>query len=291
MSLESDSTRQKLLIIDGHNLLFQMFHGMPSGIIGKEGTPIHAIIGFVGGLLKIKRMTSPSHIVVIFDGETGSDRSQIYPEYKANRIDYSEVPDCDNPYSQLEDIFKALDYMGIKHFLSTEGAEADDVIAAYATQYGEGMEVIISSSDTDFMQLVNDSVSVLAYRGQNTIIYNPDRVLEKWGVKPECYAEYKSLIGDKSDNIKGIPKIGPKTAVQLITDFGSTEAIIANAISIKKPSIQAAIINHSDTINTNLDLIKLNRLVSMPFNLAELTVAHDFDLLSTNSVMISIGIR
>jgi len=268
-----------------------MFYGMPSSIIGKQGKPIQGTLGFVGGLLKIIRMTLPTHIIVIFDGETGSDRAETYPEYKSNRIDYSILPEDENPFTQLCDIMKGLDFMGIKYFESIGGAEADDVIACYANQYRDEMEVVISSADTDFIQLVCNNVTMLVYRGQNTVLYNPLKVQEKWGLKPECFADYKSLIGDKSDNIKGVPKIGPKTATQLIKDYGSVEAIIANAHSIKKPSIKAAISQHADIIITNLDLIKLNRSVPIPYSLDELSFRQDVDTLSTAKVLGSIGVR
>lgn len=291
MKVESSRADSKLLIIDGHNLLFQMFYGMPASITGKGGRPIHGTLGFVGGLLKILRMILPTHTVVIFDGETGSDRTQTYPEYKSNRIDYTDVPEDENPFSQLGDIMRSLDWMGIKYFESDCGAEADDVIACYANLYKEDMDIVIASADTDFIQLVSSNISLLVYRGQKTVIYTPGKVVEKWGVRPECFAGYKSLIGDNADNIKGVPRIGPKTAVQLISEYGSAEEAIKNVASIRKPSIKAAITEHCDRFKLNLGLITLDKAVPLPYGLTELKVNQDTDSMSTTKILAGIGIR
>ena len=104
----------KLLLVDGSNLLFQMFFGMPARILNRSGKAIHGTIGFVGALLKIIRMTNPTHIAVLFDGEHENERKTLNGDYKANRIDYSEVPEAENPFSQLPDIYAALDRLGVK---------------------------------------------------------------------------------------------------------------------------------------------------------------------------------
>ena len=106
---------EKLLVVDGSNLLFQMFYGMPARIIGKQGQPIQGTVGFVGALLKIIRMTKPTHAVVVFDGECENPRGELDENYKGNRPDYSQMPEEDTPFSQLPDIYAALDYLGIRH--------------------------------------------------------------------------------------------------------------------------------------------------------------------------------
>lgn len=107
--------KRKFLIVDGHNLLFQMFFGMPSRITGKDGKAIHGTLGFVGALIKMIKMVKPTHIVGLFDGEHDNPRAELSGEYKANRIDYTNIPDMNNPFSQLADIYTALDCMGIPH--------------------------------------------------------------------------------------------------------------------------------------------------------------------------------
>lgn len=145
----------RLLIVDGSNLLFQMFFGMPSRITNSEGKAIQGTLGFVGALLKIIRRTEPTHIAVLFDGEHENERTELNADYKANRVDYSQTPEEDSPFSQLPDVYAALDYMGIKH-TETTVCETDDWIAGYAHTYGENTEVIVASFDSDFFQLIRD---------------------------------------------------------------------------------------------------------------------------------------
>lgn len=260
---------QKLLIIDGHNLLFQMFFGMPSRIINKNGKAIQGTMGFIGALLKIIRMTMPTHIVAVFDGEAGSDRNEINADYKGNRIDYADVPEENNPFSQLPDIYTALDGMSIRHF-ETVGVEADDVMASYALKLGKAWEIVIVSFDSDMFQLVGDNVTVLHYRGIHTTVYDSRKVIEKYGVQPCFFADYKALVGDPSDNIRGVDKVGPKTAKSLINKFGDVFAIIGNGDRIEKPSIRQAILDHSERLTRNYQLIKLNDKAVLPLGMDEL---------------------
>ena len=151
---------KKLLIIDGSNLLFQMFFGMPSRIINKDGKSIHGTLGFVGALLKIIRMTEPTHIVALFDGEHENDRAELNADYKANRPCFADIPQEENPFSQLPDIYAALNFLNISH-TETADCETDDVVASYALSLGKKMQIVISSFDSDFFQLITDTVSVL----------------------------------------------------------------------------------------------------------------------------------
>ena len=119
---------RKLLIVDGSNLLFQMFYGMPARITNREGRAIQGTLGFVGALLKIIRMTRPTHLAVLFDGECANARTELDGDYKGNRPDYSQIEEEDTPFSQLPDVYAALDYLGICH-RETDCCEADDWIA------------------------------------------------------------------------------------------------------------------------------------------------------------------
>ena len=153
---------QKLLIVDGSNLLFQMFYGMPARIVGKSGRPVHGTIGFVGALMKIIRMVRPTHAVVLFDGEHENPRAALDPAYKANRVDYSQMAEDETPFSQLADIYLALDFMGIKHTETTD-CETDDIVAAYVLNRTDDADIVISSFDSDYFQLISTNVSVLRY--------------------------------------------------------------------------------------------------------------------------------
>ena len=278
----------KILIVDGHNLLFQMFFGMPARIINKDGKAIQGTLGFVGALLKIIKMVNPTHVTVLFDGERHNPRNDLDENYKANRIDYDIVPDEENPFTQLSDIYNALDFLGIKH-CETTVCETDDVIAAYALKYGKESEIIISSFDSDFFQLITHNVKVLRYRGDNTVIFNTEFFKSKFGILPLFYADYKSLTGDTADNIKGADKIGPKTAAALVNEFGGLENIISNAEKITKPSVKKSVIENADRLRLNYKLIKLGDCAELPFTLNEIT--YNYNGITTNEVLKGIGLK
>lgn len=284
----SKESGNRLFVVDGSNLLFQMFFGMPERIVNAQGKAIQGTLGFTGALLKMIRMVVPTHMVVLFDGEHENARSVIDGDYKANRINYNEVPEDENPFSQIYDVYAALDFMGIKH-METTTCEADDLIAGYALTFGQKMEVMISSFDSDFFQLITDRVSVLRYRGKNTLIYTPEHIQEKFGITPEQYADFKSLTGDTADNIKGADKVGPKTAASLIGEFGTLENILVNAEKIKKPSIKESIMRNAGKLQKNYRMIKLENTASLPFGLLEL--AYRYNNLTTNEVLKGIGLK
>lgn len=278
----------KLLLVDGSNLLFQMFFGMPARIVNSQGKAIQGTLGFVGALLKIIRRVNPTHVAIFFDGQHKNDRVDLNPDYKANRVDYSEVPEEENPFSQISDVYDALDFMEIRH-METITCETDDVIAGYALSYGQEMEVIISSFDSDFFQLINDKVSVLRYRGEKTVICTPEYIKDKFEISPTQYADFKALVGDTADNIKGADKVGPKTAAALICEFGSLEGVLTNGEKIKKPSVRESITNSADRLKTNYKLIKLENTVELPFSMGELEFRDNG--ITTNEVLRSIGLR
>ena len=284
----TDNCSNRLLIIDGSNLLFQMFFGMPARIVGKNGKPIHGVLGFVGALLKIIRRVEPTHAVVIFDGEHENPRCAVDPDYKANRADYSTVSESENPFSQLPDIYNALDYISVRH---TEAAtcEADDIIAAYALSCEQEAEIVISSFDSDFFQLISNKVSVLRYRGEKTIICTPEYIEEKLGIMPYQYADFKALTGDKADNIKGAEKVGIKTAASLLNKFGTLENIIVNAEKIEKPSVRESIMRNSERLKNNYKIIKLSNTANLPFNIEELE--YSFKDIATSKILKEIGLR
>ena len=263
----------KLLVVDGSNLLFQMFYGMPARIVDHRGKAIHGTLGFVGALLKIIRRVKPTHVVVVFDGEVHNPRGDLDADYKGNRPDYSLVPEEETPFSQLPDIYAALDLLGVRH-KETETCEADDWMAGYAKKYGGEMEVVISSQDSDLFQLITDRVHILRYRGEKTVIWDLDYMKEKLGILPGQYAAYKSLTGDSSDNIKGVDKIGPKTAAALMGQFGDLDSLLARAGEIQKPSIRASVMGNAERIRKNYALIYLDGTQDLPFGLEELAF-HD----------------
>ena len=259
----------KLLIVDGSNLLFQMFYGMPARILGANGKPIQGTLGFIGSLRRMIRMTDPTHVAVLFDGECENGRGVLDGDYKANRPDYSELPEEDTPFSQLPDIYRALDVMGIVH-QETTCCETDDWVAAFVRVYGAEHQMVLASQDSDFFQLISDNVQVLRYRGEKSVFCDAAWLQEKLGVWPERYAAFKSLTGDHSDNIRGAEGIGPKTAAALMTQFPDLESVILGAEQIHKPSIRASVQRNAERLRRNLTLIYLDGSAQIPFSLDEM---------------------
>ncbi len=276
------------MVVDGSNLLFQMFYGMPSRILNREGKAIQGTLGFVGALLKIIRMTSPTHLAVFFDGEHENSRFLLDADYKANRPDYSQMPDEESPFSQLPDVYAALDYLGIVHTETTD-CETDDWIAGYALTCGNEREVVIASQDSDFFQLITEKVRVLRYRGEKTAVWDRDTLRERLGIEPGQYAAFKALTGDSADNIRGVKGIGPKTAAALLREFGNLENLMADAEKIKKSSLREALLGQAERLETNYRLIRLENRESLPFALEEL-VYHDRGMV-TNEVLKGIGLK
>lgn len=264
--------REKLLIVDGHNLLFQMFYGMPNKIYNQDNVPIHGVIGFIGALLKIIKMNNPNYIVVLFDKEQDLLRQNINENYKNNRVNYNDVPDDENPFSQLENIYKILDELNIKH-VEVDFVETDDMIASYCFHYMNDYDIVISSFDTDFYSLINDNVKIFRYRGKKSQLIDEGFVKEKYNIECKYFADYKALIGDNADNIKGIDGIGPKTASFLINNYGDIFDVIANASKIENQKLSEKIINNINLLEQNINLIKYTQAYDLPFNIHELKIS------------------
>lgn len=279
---------EKLLLVDGSNLLFQMFYGMPARILNREGKPIQGTLGFVGALLKILRKVQPTAVAVLFDGECHNGRTDIDENYKANREDFSQMDEEDTPFSQMPDVYRALDYLGICHAETTD-CETDDWMAAYCRRYGAQRQIVIASQDSDFFQLISENVTVLRYRGDNSVLCDTAYIQEKLGIESSQYATFKSLTGDNADNIKGADKIGPKTAAWLLQEFGCLESIIVRAGEITKPSVRASIQQNAERLRRNYKLIRLAGDVEIPFALEQLHYADTG--MTTTQVLKEIGLR
>lgn len=275
---------EKLLVVDGSNLLFQMFYGMPARILNHQGKAIQGTLGFVGALLKIIRMVQPTHLAVLFDGECRNPRKDLDEAYKANRPDWEEEEET--PFDQLPDIHMALDTLKIAH-AETKCCEADDWIAGYAL--GWDGETVIASQDSDFFQLITDKVRILRYRGEKTVICDSVWLREKYGISPCQYAAFKSLTGDTADNIRGLPGVGPKTAAALLQQFGSLEGLLDGIGEIARPGIRAAVQQNAQRLRLNHLLIALSAGQTLPFSKEEM-VWQDQGY-TTTQVLNTIGLR
>ena len=166
---------KKVVLIDGHNLLFRMFYGIPNSIKNTKGKEIKGLIGFIGSLKKIANTFKPFSLIVIFDSETSKNTNLLIDSnYKGNRVNYENVPEEDNPFSELPLIKKALEYLKIA-YLEVENEEADDYIASLVSKKTQ-FQYIIVSTDKDFLQLVNKNTFLYVPRGKKSILYNEEEI-------------------------------------------------------------------------------------------------------------------
>ncbi|MCX6736617.1 MAG: flap endonuclease [Candidatus Parcubacteria bacterium] len=255
--------KETLLLVDGHNLLFKAFYGLPTRL-NLSNEPIHGIIGFLGMFKKIVGIVNPDYILVVFDSESSISRKIDYDQYKKNRKDFNKVPDKENPFTQLVGIKQSLEKMLIP-YIEEDGLEADDVIASYALN--SKSHVIIASTDSDFFQLIDKNVKILRYNGENTVIIGESELKEKFNIRPNQYVEFKSLVGDMSDNISGVSGIGPKKAVQVLNgnlrlSLQELEIVFRNKQLIQlRPSLLDVKKNNLSAYNKNLSSIKIGQLL------------------------------
>lgn len=249
---------KRVILIDGHNLLFRMFYGIPAPIRNSKGKDIRGLIGFIGSLKKLVDEFKPYSLYIIFDSETSKNSNlAIDKEYKTNRIDYSNVAEEENPFSQLPLIKKALKYLDIT-YLEVENNEADDFIASIVSKTMNEYQYIIVSTDRDFIQLVDNNVFLYVPRGKKSILYNREEVIKKYNVIPEKYVIFKSLVGDKSDNIKGVNGIGNIIAAKILK-YNFVQEFIDNNPNSRFSNI---LISNKELIIKNQKLIELNKFIN-----------------------------
>jgi DNA polymerase-1 len=225
------SDKPTLMVIDGHSLAFRAFYALPvDSFVSPDGQHTNAIHGFISMFLGLLKKENPTHVAVAFDISRYSFRTRIYPEYKATR---GETPS--EFIGQVPLLQEALAAMGVVT-LTKEDYEADDILATLAHQAGEkGFDVLVVSGDRDTFQLVNDRVTVLypSARGVAELKrYTPSAVEERYGVPPHKYPDVAALVGETSDNLVGVDKVGEKTAVKWITQFGSLDSVLEHADEI-----------------------------------------------------------
>ncbi|MCL6229061.1 DNA polymerase I [Bartonella bilalgolemii] len=256
-----------LFLVDGSGYIFRAYHALPPLKRKKDGLPVGAVAGFCNMLWKLlcdARNTAigivPTHIAIIFDYSSNTFRKQIYPQYKANR---AAPPEDLIPQFAL--IRQATEAFNLP-CLEKEGFEADDLIATYAqlaTQVGAKTTII--SSDKDLMQLVNMHVSL--YDSMKDKHIGVSEVIEKWGVIPEKMIDLQALTGDPTDNIPGIPGIGPKIAAQLLDQFGSLDLLLQRVTEIKQIKRRENIQAYSEQAKISRELVKLKTDVPIDKNL------------------------
>jgi DNA polymerase-1 len=257
-----------LFLVDGSGYIFRAFHALPPLTRKSDKLPVGAVSGFCNMLWKLlvdARNTdvgvTPTHFAVIFDYSSTTFRKALYPEYKANR---SAPPEELIPqFGLIREATRAFNLPCIE----IEGFEADDIIATYARQAeAVGAEATIISSDKDLMQLVTERVHM--YDGMKDKQISIPEVIEKWGVPPEKMIDLQALTGDSTDNVPGVPGIGPKTAAQLLTEYGDLDTLLARAHEIKQEKRRENILASKDIIAISKQLVtlRLDTPVTMPLS-------------------------
>jgi len=251
--------KSKVAIIDGHNFLFRGFYGVPAQVKRPDGTAINAVYGFFSLLRVIIKKIDPEYLIIVFDSETSANKKKLEkPEYKANR------PAQDNDiFSQLFFIKKCLDIMGIC-WVEDDENEADDIIGTYSAKFNKkGTEVFLCSNDHDFFQLVHEKTFVLrGFRGE-FILYDHSSVVNKFGLKPEQYTDYLSLIGDPTDNVKGINGLGKKRASDLLLKYHDIKSIY-QSFDLLSPTLKKMLNGQENMILARKKFLEINSNLSLP---------------------------
>jgi len=251
----------KIFIIDGNAYIHRAYHALPP-LTTSKGMQINAVYGFIKMILKIIKNEKPDFIVVCFDSAVKTFRHTLFPEYKATRKKIDE-----QLYNQIPLVKEAVKVLGLT-YIEKEGYEADDIIATIVKTINKiNYKIIIISGDKDILQLVDDNVTVL--NEHKNILFNREEVYKKYGVYPDKLVDMFALVGDKIDNIPGVPGIGEKTAVKLINNYGSIENIFSNYIkdvpydklikykSIIELSKKLLILNSDVPINIDINSYKI----------------------------------
>jgi len=251
----------KLVLVDGSSYLFRAFHALPP-LTTSKGEPTGAVHGVLNMLNKLAREYRTEHFAVVFDASGKTFRDDIYEEYKANR-----PPMPDDLRVQIEPILEAVRGMGIP-LLRVDGVEADDVIGTLCRQAVEsGMQAVVSTSDKDMAQLVQEGVTLV--NTMSDTLLDREGVEKKFGVTPEQMVDYLALVGDTSDNIPGVPKVGPKTAAKWLAEYGDLDNLIAHADDIKG-KVGESLREHMDRLAVYRELATIRQDIELELTPAEL---------------------
>ncbi len=259
-----------LYLVDGSSSIFRAYHRLPP-LTNRHGQPAGAVYGYTAMLWKLagdlNKADGPTHMAVILDASESTHRNQMYDQYKANR-----PPPPEDLIPQFPLIRVATRAFSIP-CIEEDGLEADDIIACYVTAASKaGWKVTIVSSDKDLMQLIDDEAHVDMLDTMNDRRIGRDQVLEKFGVGPEKVGDVLALMGDSVDNVPGVPGIGPKTASQLIQQYGDLETVLASTGEITKPKLKQNLIEHADAARLSRELVRLVCDAPLPEPLEDLAL-------------------
>jgi DNA polymerase-1 len=265
-TFETSAAPGRLLIVDGHAYAYRAFFAIRS-LSSPAGQPTNAIYGFIRTLAKALERVRPSHAVVIWDGGLAQERMTLLPGYKAQR---PEMPS--DLRLQLDPIVAYLHAANVFSFLK-EACEADDCIASVARQGTDrGLDVLIASSDKDFMQLVSPKVKLLNPHDKSDTLCGVEEVKNKTGVEPTQIVDWLSLIGDSVDNIPGVPGVGPKTAADLLRQFGSIDELLRRLPEVRSDRLRENLRTSLELLRRNQQLVRLKDETPCEVTLEVLTV-------------------
>ena len=255
MSEADPQARPHLYLVDGSSYIFRAYHRLPP-LTNRHGTPAGAVYGYTTMLWKLAgdltRADGPTHMAVILDASEHTHRNEMYDQYKAHR-----PPPPEDLVPQFPLIRVATRAFSIP-CIEEAGLEADDIIACYVTEAKKaGWNVTIVSSDKDLMQLIDEDAGIDMLDTMNDRRIGRNEVLEKFGVPPEKVGDVLALMGDSVDNVPGVPGIGPKTASQLIQQFGDLETVLASTDQISKPKLKQSLIDHAGNARLSRELVRL----------------------------------
>lgn len=261
------SAPKKLLLIDGHSMAYRAFYALPvENFTTAMGQHTNAIYGFATMLISLIKEERPSHVAVAFDVSRKTFRSEIFPEYKANR---ASTPD--EFRSQMSYLHEFIESCDIEHF-QLEGYEADDLIATISKQAErDGFEILICTGDRDSFQLVNEKTTVLyPKRGVSEMArMTPDAVFEKYGMTPAQYPDFAALRGDPSDNLPSVPGVGEKTAAKWVVEYGSLTELLSQVDQVGG-KVGQSLRDNIDNVIRNRELTQLLHDVPITFSLASM---------------------
>ena len=249
-----------LYLVDGSGYIFRAYHRLPP-LTNRHGIPAGAVYGFTTMLWKLinelHHADGPTHLAVILDASSKTFRNEMYDQYKAHRPPAPE--DLIPQFPLIRDAVRAFSVPCIEEL----GLEADDIIACYAeAALAADWKVTIVSSDKDLMQLIQPGLDLLDTMQNRRL--GREHVLEKFGVEPEALGDVLALMGDSVDNVPGVPGIGPKTASELIRQYGNLEAVLAATDEIKKPKLKQSLIDHADNARLSRELVRLKSDAPLP---------------------------
>lgn len=240
----------RLLLVDGTGIIFRGFFAIRN-LSTRDGVPTNAVFGFIRMLRQLKELWKPTHVVVVLDGGKPVRRVELLPDYKGNR-----APTPDDLRAQVPLVEQYLTRSRTA-WVREDGQEADDVLAVLSREAADSAEVLVATSDKDMLQLVDDSVRVVAVSGKSESL-DAEGVKEKTGVLPSQIVEWLALTGDSADNIPGVPGVGPKTAAQLLGRFGSLKALWEHLGDVKREKLREALRAARADVERNVELVRLD---------------------------------